>query len=103
MPSKDYRIWLSATAYLVVEFVMMRGRIVSFVVRLMLLDEEGTESNVARYDTAHGAPHLDVLGKQSGLLRKTWYIDASLDAVLRWAIDDFKSHYEDYIRNYLQN
>ena len=103
MPSKDYRIWLDAQTYLVVEFVMMRGRIVSFVVRLMLLDQAGTESNVARYDTAHGAPHLDALGKQSGLLRKTWYIDASADAVLRWAIDDFKSHHEDYIRNYLQN
>ena len=58
MPSKDYRIWLSDKAYIVVEFVMMRGQILSFVVLLMLL-EDGKESNVARYDTAHGTPHLD--------------------------------------------
>ena len=99
MPSKDYRIWLSDTAYLVVEFVMVRGRIVSFVVRLMLL-ENGDESNVARCDTAHGAPHLDVLGKRHGLLSKTWYVDAPADIVLRRAVDDFRIHYENYISNY---
>jgi hypothetical protein len=102
MPSKDYRIWLSDKAFIVVEFVMMRGQIISFVVRLMLL-EEGEESNVARYDTAHGTPHLDLLGKRRGLLTKTWYVNARMDVVLRRAVDDFKSHYEHYIRNYLQN
>jgi hypothetical protein len=86
----------------VVEFVMMRGQIISFVVLLMLL-EDGAESNVARYDTAHGTPHLDLLGKRRGLLTKTWYVNARMDVVLRRAVDDFKSHYEDYIRNYLQN
>ena len=99
MPSKAYRIWLSDTAYIVVEFVMVRGRIVSFVVRLMLL-ENGHESNVARCDTAHGAPHLDVLGKRRGLLSKTWYVDAPADIVLRRAVDDFRNHYENYINNY---
>jgi hypothetical protein len=102
MPSKDYRIWLSDTAYIAVEFVMVRGRIVSFVVRLMLL-ENGHESNVARWDTAHGAPHRDVLGRRRGLLNKTWYVDAPADIVLRRAVNDFKRHYENYIRIYLQN
>jgi hypothetical protein len=102
MPSKDYRIWLSDKAYIVVEFVMMRGQILSFVVLLMLL-EDGKESNVARYDTAHGTPHLDRLGKRRGLLTKTWYINVRMDVVLRRAVDDFKSHYEHYIRNCLQN
>jgi hypothetical protein len=103
MPSKDYRIWLSDTAYIVVDLMMLRGQIVSFVARLMLLQPGGMEVNVARYDTAHGAPHLDVLGKRRGLLVKTWYFNARMDAVLNRAIDDFKTHYEIYIRNYMQN
>ena len=102
MPSKDYRIWLSDQAFIVVEFVMMRGQIISFAV-LLMLREDGKESNVARYDTAHGTPHLDLLGKRRGLLTKTWYVNARMDAVLRRAVDDFKSYYEHYIRNYLQN
>jgi hypothetical protein len=103
MPSRDYRIWLSDTAYIVVDFIMVRGQIVSFIVRLMLLESGGAEVNVARYDAAHGVPHLDVLGKRHDLLAKTWYFDARMDAVLSRAVDDFKAHYEAYIRNYLQN
>ena len=60
MPSKDYRIWLSDTACLGVDFVMVKGQIVSFVVRLMRVQPDGSEWNVARYDTAHGAPHRDL-------------------------------------------
>jgi hypothetical protein len=29
MPSKDYRVWLSDFAYIVVELTMVRGRVVS--------------------------------------------------------------------------
>jgi hypothetical protein len=101
MPSKDYRIWLSDTAYIVVDLMMLRGQIVPFVARLMLLQPGGVE--VARYDTAHGAPHLDVLGKRRDLLVKTRYLNARMDAVLNRAIDDFKAHCEIYIRNYMQN
>jgi hypothetical protein len=103
MPSKGYRIWLSETAYIVVDLVMLRGQIVSFVIRLMLVEAGGVEVNVARYDTAHGAPHRDVLGKRRGPLAKTWYLNARMDAVLNRAVDDFKANHETYIRNYLQN
>jgi hypothetical protein len=44
MPSKDYRIWLSDHAYLVVAFVMVKGEVVSFVVRLMLMQDGGAAS-----------------------------------------------------------
>ena len=103
MPSRDYRIWLSDHAYIVVEFVMVKGEIVSFVVRLMLVQDDGREVNAARYDTAHGAGHCDVLGKRRGLLQKIWHLSESLETSLRRAIDDFKLNHEDYIRNYLQN
>ena len=103
MPSKDYRIWLSDHAYLVVAFVMVKGEVVSFVVRLMLMQDGGRQVNVARYDTAHGAAHCDMLGERRGLLQKSWLLNESLETSLRRAIDDFKLNHEDYIRNYLQN
>ena len=88
---------------MVVEFVMIKGEIVSFVVRLMFVQDEGQEVNVARYDTAHGAAHCDVLGKRRGLLQKIWHLRESPETSLRRAIDDFKLNHEAYIRNYLQN
>ena len=102
MPSKDYRIWLSDNAYLVVAFVMVKGEVVSFVVRLMFL-EDGRAENVARYDTAHGVPHRDRLGRRHGLLAKEWYVGEELETTLQRAIADFKLNYENYIRDYLQN
>jgi hypothetical protein len=102
MPSKDYRIWLSDDAYIAVQFIMVRGRVVSFVVRLMRL-EGGSELNVARYDSAHGAPHRDLLGRKRGLLQKTWYLDADFGVVLRLAVNDFAQNHEDYYRIYQTN
>jgi hypothetical protein len=102
MPTKDYRIWLTDHAFIVAEFVMARGQVVSFVVGLMLV-APGRELNVARYDTAHGAPHRDLLGLRRGLLQKTWYPDWKPGQIMRLAVDDFSRNYEDYIRNYLQN
>ena len=102
MPSKDYRIWLSEGAYIAVELLMIRGRVVSFVVRLMIAERD-REVNVARYDTAHGAPHRDVLGQKHGLLQKTWYLDQDLGEVLRIAVNDFRQHHEDYIAVYKAN
>ncbi|HIL71574.1 MAG TPA: hypothetical protein EYG38_17210 [Verrucomicrobia bacterium] len=102
MPSKEYQIQLREDVYIVVEFAMVTGRIVSFVVRLMYATD-GNDVNVARYDTAHGTPHRDDLGKKGGLLAKTWYFEAELSQVLRQAVDDFKENYEGYIRSYFKN
>lgn len=102
MPSKDYRIWLNDRAYLVVAFAMVKGEVVSFVVRLMLIQDDGRQVNVARYDTAHGAAYCDVLGERRGLLEEIWHLNESPEAGLRRAIADFKLNHEDYIRSYLQ-
>ena len=80
------------------DFYIGYGRFI-YLLKLLMLRKDGKESNVARCDTAHGTPHLDLLGKRRGLLTKTWYVNARMDAVLRRAVDDFKSHYEHYIRN----
>jgi hypothetical protein len=65
----------------------------------MRIDKE-TEMNVARYDTAHGTPHRDVMGRRVGLIGKTWYLESDYRKVLNQAINDFKLNYEDYLRIY---
>jgi len=56
MPEKLYTLWLDDLTFVHVEFLTVRGRVVSFVVRLMR--ETGDRwINVVRYDTAHGVPH----------------------------------------------
>jgi hypothetical protein len=102
MPSKDYRIWINDTIYIVVDLVMIRGRLLSFVVRLMWIEMNKTH-NVVRYDTAHGTPHRDTLGKHFGLLRKDWYPGLTHDLVLQRAIADCKLNYENYIAQFKEN
>jgi hypothetical protein len=102
MPSKDYRIWINETTYIVVDLVMVRGKVVSFVVRLMTIDGKG-DVNIARYDTSHGLPHRDVMGKRKGLIRKEWFFNTSLAKVMQDAIADFKLNYENYIEGYEKN
>jgi hypothetical protein len=81
VPTKDFRIWLNDTTYIVVDLAMVKGRVASFVVRLMV-KLDGRDYNVVRYDTAHGAPHRDTLGLRTGLQRKDWFFDQPLDDVL---------------------
>lgn len=94
--SKDYRIWLSDRAYLVVDFVMYGGRVLSFVVRLMRVTEHG-EMLVARYDTAHEMPHRDMVSRFGEVIRKEWLEGVSMGEALTFAIKDSKSNHERYI------
>ena len=102
MPQRDYIIWLDSHTYIKVDFVTVRGRLVSFTVRPMVIEETG-EVNVARYDTAHGTPHLDVNGRRKGQIIKVWYHDLTLETVLNYAIGDFKGHYENYIAEFARH
>ena len=97
MPHKDFTIRLSGNAMIVVEFVTVRGQVVSLVVRLMLKTVGGLV-NVVRYDTAHGMPHKDVLGKKGDLIRKEWLGNISLPEALAFAVRDLRENYEKYIR-----
>ncbi len=99
MPEKFYRDWLDERTSIVVEFSTIEGRVVSFVVRLML-GSESTEKCVARYDTAHGCPHLDIVNSKGHLLEKDWLLGMSLAEALRFAIDDFRLNYASYIKNF---
>ena len=76
---------------------MIGGKVVSFVVRLVQsLDD--CDEDVARYDTAHGAPHLDILGQGGVLKQKIWLDVDSFEEALTLAIEDFKGNYKNYIK-----
>ena len=99
MPQKDFQIWLNENIYLVVDYETNAGRVVGFVVRLMI-DLDGSTYNVARYDTAHGTPHRDVLTRSSNIIEKYWLVNMDFDYALAYAIDDFKKNHECYIANW---
>jgi hypothetical protein len=96
MPQKDFVNWLTEDIFFVVDYETIGGRIVSFVVRLMVL-HDGNLYNIARYDTAHGTPHRDILSKSHAVIEKNWLFDMEFDAALTYAIQDFKENYENYI------
>ena len=96
MPRKSYLVWLDERTYVEVEFVTVKGRIVSFVVRLMRI--EGDQIfGVVRYDTAHGMPHRDILDRKGRLLRKDWLAEMTFDQALNHAKKDLFSNYEKYL------
>ena len=102
MPQKDFIIWLTASTYIAVDLVTVGGTITVFTVRLMWVTDDG-EFNVARYDTAHGVPHLDVNGRRQGQIRKEWRSGLSPEQVLTIAIQDFKQNYESYLAEFIGN
>lgn len=55
------------------------------------------ERNVARYDTAHGMAHLDILNARENLVEKRWLGGMSFEDALTFAIEDFKNNHEDYL------
>jgi len=98
MPYKDFRIYLRDDASIAVEFLTVNGRIVSFVVRLVWIRNDGAEFTVARYDTAHGEAHRDIVDKTGRLLNKSWLFDMSFEDAFTHAINDFRKHHENYIK-----
>lgn len=96
MPHKNFQLWLSEGCYLVVEFTTVDGLVASFVVRLMQV-MPGRVANVARYDTAHGMAHLDLLDADENLVEKRWLRHMSFEHALTFAIRDFRRNYEKYL------
>lgn len=102
MPEKSYTIWLSEGCSIDVYFETFNGRVVMFVVRLNFF-EGRTIRSVARYDTAHGCPHLDIVDGRGRLREKRWLLGMSLEEALQSAITDFRDNYENYIEEFEKN
>lgn len=97
MPSRSYTIWLNDSTYIIVDFEAFDGEVLAFVVRLVQVDGD-VHHDVARYDTAHGRPHCDMLSRSGRLRRKRWMKTADFNEALTQSIKDLKANHEAYIR-----
>ena len=102
MPDSAFNIWLENNVRILVIRSTQKGRYVSFAVVLTMQTEQGWV-DVARFDTAHGIPHQDILGKKAGLLQKIWYDDISPKEVFHLAITTFQKDYELIINAFKRN
>jgi hypothetical protein len=93
VPERIYTLRLDHRTVLHVEFLTIRGRVVSFVFRLVWqCDDEGF--NVVRYDTAHGVPHRDLLDRRGRVIRKDWLTGLTFEQALTQAKTDLVQNYE---------
>jgi hypothetical protein len=101
MPEKEFKIWLEDGLVLTWR-ESGAGGITAFRV-VLLVEFDGEVQCVARYDTAHGIPHQDVLGRKGGLLAKNWFFEYALDEVFEYAIDDLQKNAKQYISFFRSN
>jgi hypothetical protein len=102
MPWKYFEIPLPDGFFIVVDFTRYEGRVVVFVIRLML--QTGYQSiDIARYNGAHGVPHFDQMSKSGRLQRKQWMPEFDFDEAVEYAIEGFKPSYERYYQDWLGN
>ena len=76
------------------------GEIASFAV-VLFADIQDEWVNISRYDTAHGYPHRDVLGKREGLRGKLRMTKLNKKEVFRYAIRDLTENAENYLEDFL--
>ena len=76
------------------------GEIASFAV-VLFADIQDEWVNISRYDTAHGYPHRDVLGKREGLRGKLRMTKLNEKEAFRYAIRDLTENAENYLEDFL--
>ena len=76
------------------------GEIASFAV-VLFADIQDEWVNISRYDTAHGYPHRDVLGKREGLRGKLRMTKLNKKEAFRYAIRDLTENAENYLEDFL--
>lgn len=99
MPEKNFEIWINETTSIRIRRVTQSGRLAAFSVVLITL-HRGEWIDVGRFDTAHGCPHQDIIGKRGGLLQKVWYDGTTPKKVFALAITKFKNEHERIKSNY---
>lgn len=55
---------------------------------------------VARYDTAHGLPHLDQLKQGGRLIEKTWLDHLDFNQAYEYVLVDFKANPDTYLQRW---
>ena len=94
MGERDYWTLLAPGVRLAAEYMTRKGQMVSFVIRLEKLGEDGAWRLTARYDTCHGRPHLDVVNERGELVLKRWMEERDIGAAFQQALLDFKKNHE---------
>lgn len=100
MPEKTFTIPLSEECFLVAECFRSGPRVMDFVVRLMVYRNNGEVEVVARYDTAHGLPHLDQLKQGGRLIEKTWLPHLDFNQAYEYALTEFKANHGTYLQRW---
>lgn len=100
MPEKDFEILINSETAIRVYRNTVSGRLVTFAIVLLIYHGDDW-IDIQRFDTAHGCPHQDILGKKGGLLQKIWYDDLSPKQVFSLAISTFKSNHEQIKADFL--
>jgi hypothetical protein len=103
MPWNYFEIQLGDGFFIVADFTRVDGIVVSFVVRLMYMDEQFELVDIARYDGAHGVPHLDQMDHKGRLIQKQWIPGLDFDRAVEYALEDFKRNYEHYYRTWCKS
>jgi hypothetical protein len=101
--STEYEDQLDRTGqeWLRVRIWTIDGRVSRFMVQYETMIN-GTSFPVARYDTAHGYAHRDLLDRNGELRAPKVPIDYqySLDDALQFAVQDLRQHWRDYRRDF---
>ncbi|KJR41723.1 hypothetical protein MCHI_002380 [Candidatus Magnetoovum chiemensis] len=99
--NKEYFIDIAEDILAYVYFLIERGNVKEFVVKL-LCAFEGQWHEVIRYDSGHEYPHKDILDIDGNVVRKVWYDYLDNNEALTMAISDIKDNYEFYKDRYLK-
>jgi hypothetical protein len=102
MPWLNFEMNLPDGFSVVVDAIRHRGRVTSFVVRLMYESLDGPV-NITRYDGAHGVPHRGQMSQSGRLVSKTWMHGVDFEAALEYAIKDLKQNFRAYHEAWLQS
>lgn len=87
---------------MLVDRTTVRGSITIFSV-VLLVYLEGEWIDITRYDTAHGVPHRDIIGKKQGLRFKRWMDDIDINYAFEYAIRDCTGNARQYLADYLSH
>ena len=96
MPQRDFVIWLDGGMYIAVDFTTSGPTMLSFVVRLVFAGDFD-QHTIARYDTARGTAHRDLVNPRDRLVEKKWLIDVDFPEALEYADRNFKTNYARYL------
>lgn len=100
MIEKSYVLIVGATDRIRVWFKKDRGKIIEFVVQYETLVRSKWQA-VIRYDTAHGAPHTDVI-RPDGTKEKRLLHFPNFNDAFSYAEEDIKANWEQYRQRYFR-